>query len=301
MQLTIAIPTYNRQARVAALVDGIRAQMLPGDELIVSDDASGDGTADRLAAVPGVTVHRHPTRLGMVGNWNFCLTAGRNDWVCLAHDDDRLTPGGLAAIRRVCVEAKGPSLIAHAEWERHDQPADPGSGLGYEVREPGTSACLRAEFCPSGVTIHRAVIAAVGGFDPEYRYSADMEFFPRVCARFPSYVIRNPRVLEYVMHDDNYQLKTWREPDFLDHLERVETAAVAHAGLDPAAARRVVEARMIRDMAYMLRTAKVAGDARSVRSVSAALKRRGPPGRRLRLASTMGRLLGWYPRRLLPG
>lgn len=126
-----------------------------------------------------------------------------------------------------------------------------------------------------------------------------MEFFPRVCARFPSYVITNPRVIQYVHHDDNYSIRVWRKPDCLDQMRRVEAAAVAHAGLDAATTERIVAARLLRDMTHMLQTAIRLGDRGVVRLVSRELAKRQRLGRRWRLAVNLGKVLGWFPEGLI--
>ena len=311
--LTVTIPTRNRCGRVSALVQQIVAQLLPGDELIVSDDASTDGTAAALKVIPGVDVHRHDVALGMVSNWNYCLGVGSNDWICMVHDDDQLLPSALAAIRQVAA-ASPPALIAHAEWEggilgrisrvlrgskfraKDIFAAEGVPGLdevSVSDRPPGADAVLHAEFCPSGVTIHRSIVKRVGGFDPQFKYSADMEYFARVCTEFPSSIIHSPRVLKYVRHDQQYSIETWRQADFLAELERVERAAIAHAGFDDARAAALLDRRLVRDLSHMLRT--VRRDPDQVRRIARSLAGRQTLRPRQRLASSIGVWLGWYP------
>jgi glycosyltransferase involved in cell wall biosynthesis len=311
--LTITVPTRNRRGRVCSLVQQIVSQLLPGDEVIVSDDASTDGTAEALKDIPGVAVHRHDVGLGMVGNWNYCLGAGSNDWICMVHDDDHLLPSALAAIRRVAA-ASPSALIAHAEWEggilgrlsravrgpyfrgKHFLAADGVPGLeevSVSDRLPGADAVLHAEFCPSGVTIHRSIVNRMGGFDPQFKYSADMEYFARVCAAFPSSIIHSPRILKYVRHDQQYSIETWRQSDFLTELEQVERAAIAHAGLDDTRAAVLLDRRLVRDMSHMLRT--VRRDPEQVRRIARSLDSRPRLQARERVAARLGIWLGWYP------
>lgn len=313
MPLTLAIPTRNRRDRVTRLVHQIVPQLRSGDELIVSDDASSDGTAAALTAIPCVQVRRHDSALGMVGNWNYCLKAGSNEWVCLVHDDDQLMPRALEAIRAVALPGR-PALIVHAEWEggslvrrlralRGWEGAGiirpPRVGVSFTLREPGPQAALLAEFCPSGATLHRSLVERLGGFDPLFRYSADMEYFPRICARCPSYIIRSPRIVKYVRHDQQYSMETWLREDFLDELERVQRASIAHAGLDAARAAAELERRMVRDMSHMLRSLRGAGNTRQVRGIARALGSRPGLPLRHRVAAGIGTRLGWYPRCLV--
>lgn len=93
--VTIGISTYNRaegylrEALLSAL-----AQTYPNLEVVVSDNASTDGTADYLATIddPRLRVLRQPRNLGANGNFNACLDAARGKWFLLLHDDDRLDP-----------------------------------------------------------------------------------------------------------------------------------------------------------------------------------------------------------------
>jgi glycosyltransferase involved in cell wall biosynthesis len=50
MKLTIVIPCYNEAKTIVDLVEAVRAAPFPDKEIIVVDDASTDGTRDRLKA-----------------------------------------------------------------------------------------------------------------------------------------------------------------------------------------------------------------------------------------------------------
>lgn len=309
MLITVTIPTRNRRSRVTRLVRQIVPQLRSGDELIVSDDASTDDTAAALAEIPGVQVRRHDSGLGMVENWNYCLHAGSNEWVCLVHDDDQLMPSALESLRRIALPGQA-ALVAHAEWEgggvaslirrlrgrRPDGAAGPTrGGVSFTFREPGPQAALEAEFCPSGVTLHRSIVRQLGGFNPLFKYSADMEYFPRICARFPSYVIRSPRFLKYVRHDQQYSMDTWTQQDFPFELERVQRASIAHAQMGQEQADAVLERRLARDMSHMLLTLCRQGNTQQVRRIARAMGARQGLLPRERIAAGLGARLGWCP------
>jgi glycosyltransferase involved in cell wall biosynthesis len=58
--VTVVVPAFNEQERVAAVVSGLRAAF---GRIVVVDDGSSDRTAD-LARSAGATVVRHPANLG---------------------------------------------------------------------------------------------------------------------------------------------------------------------------------------------------------------------------------------------
>ena len=67
-RVLVAIPTYNEVENVDNLLEGLRAH-LPGATLLVIDDGSPDGTAERVRQVaardPRVRLHSRPGKLGL--------------------------------------------------------------------------------------------------------------------------------------------------------------------------------------------------------------------------------------------
>jgi glycosyltransferase involved in cell wall biosynthesis len=106
--LTIAIPSYNRAGDLAELLAVLRPQLthLPQVEVLVSDNASTDGTAEVLGEAKGafaasgarLAVYRQPVNLGADGNFAFCYEQARGRFFWLCGDDDRIVPGALDEI-----------------------------------------------------------------------------------------------------------------------------------------------------------------------------------------------------------
>ena len=94
--MTICLPTYNRAAMLRNSLQTICAQDYEPLEILISDDASTDGT-EELCRELSKTDHRiryvrHASRLGLYPNHNFCLDECRGEFVCLFHDDDQHHP-----------------------------------------------------------------------------------------------------------------------------------------------------------------------------------------------------------------
>jgi Glycosyl transferase family 2 len=111
-KVTIAIPTYNRQDYLKAAVASSLAQTYPHIEVIVSDNASTDGTAAWLQGQrdPRLVSLRQSTNLGMMGNWDACLVHATGDFFLLLSDDDLLEPEAIARMVTVFMGAGGTSL-----------------------------------------------------------------------------------------------------------------------------------------------------------------------------------------------
>ncbi|NJB68941.1 glycosyltransferase involved in cell wall biosynthesis [Desulfobaculum xiamenense] len=93
--VTIMIPTRNQRELVGDAVRSALAQDYPNLEVVVSDDASTDGTAQALAPLadaPRLRLFVNETNLGRVGNYRHTLTERANgEWVLNLDGDDRLT------------------------------------------------------------------------------------------------------------------------------------------------------------------------------------------------------------------
>lgn len=94
--VTIAIPTFNRAAYLVEAIESALAQTYDNIEVLISDNASTDDThsviRSALETDTRVRSLMQVTNLGMVGNWNACLTAARGDYFLLLSDDDLLEP-----------------------------------------------------------------------------------------------------------------------------------------------------------------------------------------------------------------
>ena len=292
--ITVAIPAYNRSSAVQALLKSICDQIGGIDEVIVSDDGSTDGTAEQANKFPGVKVIRHEKNQGMVPNWNACLTAATSEWICIIHDDDRLEPGALLALRRACAIADGPALILHRYAGEHL-----GGGFRYTFSEPSPGTVLTCPTIPSGAVMHRSIIDNVGVFDPHFKYSADLEYFPRITARFPLIVIESPRIVEYRLHRTNYQFQTWHQPDFYVQHEELLRSIISYAGIKDEKLRRdIFEERLVGNVLYMLDMADRIGDRRLVRYIGRYCGRfHHRLSARQRVMTSIAAMTGWRPRR----
>ena len=93
-RVSVLIPTYRYARYLAEAVDSILAQDFSDFELLISDDCSGDGSREIMEAYaardPRIRIHIHAANIGMVQNWNWCLSQARGDFVKYVFGDDRL-------------------------------------------------------------------------------------------------------------------------------------------------------------------------------------------------------------------
>jgi glycosyltransferase involved in cell wall biosynthesis len=102
--VSIGMPTYNRADGYLPLaLDSALEQDYPNLEIIVSDNASTDGTEEliRSKADSRIRYFRHAESIGGTNNFNFCVEQARGAYFLLLHDDDLIDPDFIST----CVRA----------------------------------------------------------------------------------------------------------------------------------------------------------------------------------------------------
>ena len=178
-----------------AVIDGVRAQRAPLDDVVVVDTTSRDGSADllheafgRVVSAPGSTTFPAAVELGLA---ELRARGSTSEWVWILHDDANPDPGALAALLAAAdaepdVAVLGPKL---REWPSLKRLLELGvtiSGTGR--RETGLE---RGEYDQgqhdevrevlavntAGMLVRRSVLEELGGLDPELPiFGNDVDF-----------------------------------------------------------------------------------------------------------------------------
>ena len=104
--VSVLIPTYKYARYLAETIESVLEQDYPNFEVLVSDDCSGDGSAEIIlryaARDPRIRAQIHGSNLGMVENWNWCLREARGEYVKFLFGDDKLaSPQALSKLARL--------------------------------------------------------------------------------------------------------------------------------------------------------------------------------------------------------
>jgi glycosyltransferase involved in cell wall biosynthesis len=187
-QISVLVPTYRYARYLPEAIDSVLAQEGADFELVVGDDASGDGTAEilgRYAGDPRVRTHIHPRNLGMVANWNWCLRQARGRYVKFLFGDDVLPDRRALARLAAMLDANpGAVLAASARLiiDEDSRRVDVWDELGEKGFHPGPEViarCVRTDRNlvgePSAVMFRKS--AGGRGFDPAWRQVVDQEMW----------------------------------------------------------------------------------------------------------------------------
>lgn len=90
--VSVCIPTYNYGQYIPQAVDSVLSQTFTDFELLIVDDCSNDSTDEILREYvrqdSRIRYIRHPTNLGMVENWNYCIRHARGKYIKYLFGDD---------------------------------------------------------------------------------------------------------------------------------------------------------------------------------------------------------------------
>ena len=117
-RLTVGLPVYNGESYLAESLDALLGQSYEDFELIISDNASTDGTADicrRYAKQDSrIRYFRQPRNIGLAPNHNFVVDQANGELVKWASNDDLYGRDLL----KLCVEAldEYPHVVLAHSW-----------------------------------------------------------------------------------------------------------------------------------------------------------------------------------------
>jgi glucosyl-dolichyl phosphate glucuronosyltransferase len=178
--LTVAVPTRNRRLLLLGALEAIAGQLRPGDELVVVDNGSTDGSGEAAwsflaarAAAGRVVVEPEG---GISSARNRALVEAATEIVCFVDDDVRVEPGWLEALRNAWASSDGRTACIGgpmlADWEV-PRPAWLADHLLYVVavldlggearrldQSPGTGHVWGGNF-----SVRVGPVQEIGGFD----------------------------------------------------------------------------------------------------------------------------------------
>jgi glycosyltransferase involved in cell wall biosynthesis len=207
-EVSVVIPTRNRWELLSrhALASAL-GQVDVELEVIVVDDASDDGSEERLEAVsdPRVRMIFREEQGGQAVALNEGIEAARGDWIAFLDDDDVWSPRKLSAQLGATTPAAAfvyGSMVAVDASGRvlETVPTPPPAELRQLLRRHNV---LR---CPSSVMARTAFVRKIGGLDETLNELTDWDFFIRLadagrCAACEEIVVG------YLVHPQNRRLR----------------------------------------------------------------------------------------------
>jgi N-acetylglucosaminyl-diphospho-decaprenol L-rhamnosyltransferase len=199
--LDVAIVSFRSRELLRSCLSSLRAHPPSCPmEVVVVDNASGDGTAEMVRAdFPEVELIASPVNLGFAAATNLAARRGRHPYLLALNPDTAVTEGALDAVLETLAEHPE-AAVAGARLLRPDGSLDhaskrsfptPLSALGHftgAARLPGAPARVSAYTAPeiqagpveavngAFMLMRRSAFESVGGFDEGYwMYMEDLD------------------------------------------------------------------------------------------------------------------------------
>jgi glycosyltransferase involved in cell wall biosynthesis len=247
--VSICIPAYNAESTIAETLDTVLAQDYPCLDIVVSDNQSTDNTKSIVQeyANHGVRYVYHSEGrpdwaakmskyIGGFANWNYVLSQGHGDYLCLFHSDDLYEPSIVR--KQVLVMQENPQVGAVFTMLRAIGEDGKPSRFGktylplelhgrqvFEFNELFNAILKYFNFLPSpSVMIRRKAFEEIKGFNErQFFTSADLEMWLRIACHYDIGIINEP-LLNYRLSEKqfgsqyhNLRTKTWDYFLVIDH------------------------------------------------------------------------------------
>lgn len=214
MLISVVMPVYNGLPYIQSAIESILKQTVDL-ELIISDDASQDGTVELLKSLsdPRIKVMTNTENIGIFGNLNRCLSAARGEFIQFFSQDDLMDVGYLASQCDLLRRHRSAYLIyAAPRYIDEFGSVLPSTGADGtpELIDQATYLWISSHFGAlpasiSSVMIRRDLIEHVGLFNEIYHVAGDLDFYNRVSEKFA--IVFNREILHAVRSHDRMTSK----------------------------------------------------------------------------------------------
>lgn len=209
--VSVIIPTHNRWPMLREAVDSVAAQRYCDFEIVVVDDGSADGTAEKLAAQYGDAVRVvAQARRGVAAARNLGVERARGDYLAFLDSDDLWRRRKLE-VQMSFMQREPDCRVCQTEevWIRNGRRVNPKA----RHRKPsGDIFRASLELClvsPSAVLMTRELFENTGGFDESLPVCEDYDLWLRIAADHPVCLVPEPLVIKRGGHADQLSRSTW--------------------------------------------------------------------------------------------
>lgn len=182
VKVSVIMPACNVAAYIGQAVESVLAQRGASFELLIGDDASTDGTWDRISAYrsdPRVKAWCFKTRQGPGGVANRLIRRhARGVYLSSCDADDRMLSGHLRVLARVLDRhprvgvVYGDLLRMEASGKCRRLPRSRGPTQTWDL--------IDGSIARGGTLIRRSVFDQAGGYPTQLPFLEDVEFFLRL-------------------------------------------------------------------------------------------------------------------------
>ena len=248
--LTVVIPTYNRNDYLIKLLDTI-----PKSENVCIGDNGGAVTQEIISQYPNFSFVHPAKKLEMFENWNFCINHVKTKWFIIPSDDDLFYPGAFEKIEKTLDKYNDADIILFghtvidelgnelSSW-KSEEIEILQSPQGFEYFKYGVEARLPA------IIFKTAVAKSYGLFDESYVYTAADSLLIQRCMLLGKAVILPEIISAYRVWPDNFTSKYISTPDWLKKIDKWQNEIGVQVDQIYSKQNKEINTRQIKDEVY---------------------------------------------------
>lgn len=238
-EVSICIPIYNGSQYLRTCLSSAISQTHEDIEILAIDDGSTDNSVEIIKEFARhdsrVRVLRNSNNLGLVGNWNQCITQSRGKWIKFLFQDDVIEANCVQKMVDAGERTQRPLVIARRDFIYEEVPraiveeyqkftttiSMDNAAAGQVDLSPEFVSRLALRFRsanfigePTSTLISRAIFERIGLFNSAIIQLCDLEFFLRVGTNYGlAYV---PETLTHFrIHNESTTSKNSSSKEFL--------------------------------------------------------------------------------------
>ena len=180
--MSVVVAAYQAWSTIAEALHSVRSQTISPLEIVVCDDGSTDGTADRARSVAGEVRIVSQGNAGEAAAKNAAVAAARGEFVVVLDADDVWLPRRLEALtwlatRRADLDILVTDAFIEVGGTRVRNAYHPGWPFAVDDQR---RAILERNFILGMAAVRRSRWLEIGGFDERLTHTADWEFWQRL-------------------------------------------------------------------------------------------------------------------------
>ena len=218
-EVSVIIPTYNREKFISECVQSVLAQTLPAREIIIVDDGSTDATYNILRYLGFNSLSTKKTVLryffqqnrGVSSARNLGIKEARSEYIALLDSDDLWLKSKLDRQVSAFQNDTQSSRLCHTDeiWIRNGVRVNQHKKHkkhGGNVFQSCLKLCC---ISPSSAMMHRSVFEDFGFFDEDLPACEDYDFWLRYSAKEDVNFIDEPLIIKKGGHSDQLSGAHW--------------------------------------------------------------------------------------------
>lgn len=210
-QVSVIIPTFNRESFLPSAIDSVLSQTFQDLELIVVDDGSVDGTQALIQEISDSRFKSfQQANKGVSAARNLGIGHASGRWIAFLDSDDRWMPQKLQEqLRALGSRPEFRAVYTDEIWIRRGRRVNPKkrhrkfSGWIYQHCLP---LCI---ISPSSILLERDLLTEIGLFESDYPVCEDYEMWLRLSAEHPILFLPEPLIVKNGGHQDQLSQSHW--------------------------------------------------------------------------------------------